>query len=206
MFAAIVLFVIVAIVVGAGAIGYTLYKALPSGAVQKLLAPPADTLGERSLRELRAGDIVTRRGTDFVCEGAIAYEELGHRWVAGLLVDTNDAHWLVAGLDRSGDATVRLLHVEPNLKLTEYPAERIALGDQVFALDKRGIATCTLTGNVRFLAKSANPMRGSAERCRWWLYSSAAGETLLIEQWGADYRALRGAKIDIAEFAIIHGS
>ena len=206
MFAAIVLFVIVAIVFGAGAIGYTLYRALPTGAVQKLLAPQADTMRERSLRELRSGDVVTRGGTDFVCEGAIAYEELGHRWVAGLLVDTHASHWLIAGIERSGDATVRLLDVEPNLKLAEYPPERIPLGEQIFALDKRGIATCTLTGNVRFLAKSANPMRGSAERCRWWLYSSASGETLLIEQWGSDYRALRGSKVAVAEFAIIHGS
>lgn len=206
MLAAIVLIVIVAIVVGAGAIGYTLYRALPSGAVQKLLAPAPAAPGERSLRELRAGDVVTRRGIDFVCEGAIAYEEAGHRWVAGLLVDTHTSHWLLAGIDRSSDATVRLLEVEPQLKLTEYPAERIALGDQVFALDKRGIATCTLSGDVRFLAKSARPMRGSAERCRWWLYSAANGESLLVEQWGADYRALRGGKVDVAEFAIIHGS
>ena len=77
---------------------------------------------------------------------------------------------------------------------------------EVFVLDKRGIATCTLTGNVRFLAKSANPIRGSAERCRWWLYSSATNETLLVEQWGADYRVLRGSMVDVAEFAIIHGS
>ena len=36
---------------------------------------------------------------------------------------------------------------------------------------------------------------GHVERCRWWLYTAPGDDTLLVEQWGSDYRVLRGKKV-----------
>ena len=68
--------------------------ALPSGGGDHLL--------ERTLRDLRVGDVVTFDGRDFLCEGVVSYDEDGHRWVGARLVDGSDLQWCVVGLERSG--------------------------------------------------------------------------------------------------------
>ena len=69
-------------------------------------------------------------------------------------------------------------------------------GELRYALDKRGTATCELRGDVGGLGdlKKDRP-EGHVERCRWWLYSAPGDNTLLVEQWGGDYRVLRGKKV-----------
>ena len=44
------------------------------------------------------------------------------------------------------------------------------------------------------------------ERCRWWLYSAPGEDTLIVEQWGADYRVLRGKKVSEATIDLMPGS
>jgi hypothetical protein len=47
---------------------------------------------------------------------------------------------------------------------------------------------------------------GHVERCRWWLYSAPGDDTLMVEQWGSDYRVLRGKKIVDGTIELIPGS
>ena len=81
------------------------------------------------------------------------------------------------------------------------------LGDIRYALDKRGTATCELRGDLGALGdlKKDRP-EGHVERCRWWLYSAPGEDTLIVEQWGADYRLLRGTKIVEGTIDLIPGS
>jgi len=47
---------------------------------------------------------------------------------------------------------------------------------------------------------------GHVERCRWWLYSAPGEDTLLVEQWGSDYRLLRGKKVGDSTVELIPGT
>ena len=151
---------------------------------------------ERTVAEVRVNDIVTIDHKDFVCEGTISYDEDGHRWVAGRCVDNQIVKWMVVGLERTGAGATRLLEQDAETHITGYPPEAIVVGELRYALDKRGTATCELRGDVGGLGdlKKDRP-EGHVERCRWWLYSAAGDDTLLVEQWGSDYRVLRGKKV-----------
>ena len=66
---------------GAGAVG-SIYaandkrrRALPPSDSRAL--PGGDKLIERTIRDLRIGDVVTIDGRDYLCEGVIAYDEDG---------------------------------------------------------------------------------------------------------------------------------
>jgi len=59
-------------------------------------------------------------------------------------------------------------------------------------------------GNLRG-SKTAAP-EGHVERCRWWLYSAPGDDTVVLEQWGADYRVLRGKKVSGDTIDLIPGS
>jgi hypothetical protein len=95
-----------------------------------------------------------------------------------------------------GANTTRLLEQDADTHITGYPPEAIVVGELRYALDKRGTATCELRGDVGGLGdlKKDRP-EGHVERCRWWLYSAPGEDTLLVEQWGSDYRVLRGKKV-----------
>jgi Domain of unknown function (DUF4178) len=170
-------------------------KKLASGGGTKQLAP-GDRLKERTVAEVRVNDIVTIDHKDYVCEGTINYDEDGHRWIAGRCVDNTTVRWMVVGLERTGANTTRLLELDPETHITGYPPEAIVVGELRYALDKRGTATCELRGDVGGLGdlKKDRP-EGHVERCRWWLYSAPGEDTLLVEQWGSDYRVLRGKKV-----------
>jgi hypothetical protein len=163
-------------------------KALPAGSGDKLL--------ERTVRDVRVDDVLTMDHKDFLCEGLISYDEDGHRWTGARLVDNKDIHWLIVGMERVGSGTMRLMQADDTQSIAGYPPEAIVIGEVRFVLDKRGTATCKLEGDVGPLGdlKKDRPA-GHVERCRWWLYNAPGEDTLLIEQWGSDYRVLRGKRL-----------
>lgn len=173
-------------------------KALPSG--------QGDNLIERTVREVRVGDILTFDGRDFLCEGVIDYDEDGHKWKAGRVVDSGEEKWLVIGLERVG-TTIRLMQADTSTPVSGYPPEVFVVGETRFSQTKRGIATCSLHGELGNLGelKKGRP-DGHVERSRWWLYGAAADDTLLVEQWGNDYRVLRGKKVGDGMVELMPGS
>lgn len=183
-------------------------RGLGSGRRGEQAALPAagDVLHERGLRELRVGDVVTLDSRDFLCEGVITYDEDGHHWNGARLVDGTDVAWCVVGIERVGTAAVRMLYPDAT-DVAGYPPEVLVLGEVRYSLDKRGNATCKLHGDLGNLlgAKATRP-EGSVERCRWWLYASSGEDTALVEQWGADYRVLRGKKVAGDTIDLIPGS
>lgn len=172
-------------------------KALPSGV--------GDVLHERTLRELRTGDVLTIDGKDFLCEGVINYDEDGHRWIGARIVDGKDVAWCVVGIERVGTAVVRVLHGD-DTDVAGYPPEVLVIGEVRYTLDKRGNATCKLHGDLGNLIATKGRPEGTVERCRWWLYQSPGDDTAIVEQWGADYRVLRGKKMSGDTIDLIPGS
>ncbi|MEZ4367870.1 MAG: DUF4178 domain-containing protein [Kofleriaceae bacterium] len=181
---------------GAGAA--TPARALPSG----------DALVERTVAELRVGDVVILDGRDFLCEGTVGYDEAGHRWLGARVVDAADVRWLYVGVERTGGhGMVRLMTVDDSREVSGHPAETIVLGSVRYLQDRRGTATCKLSGDVGGLGGSqAGRPADHAERCRWWLYNAVGDDTLFVEQWGSDLRVLRGHKIAESTIELIPGS
>ncbi len=181
-------------------------RALPPGGAHALPGGSGDRLLERTLRDLRVNDVVTMDGRDYLCEGLVAYDEDGHRWCAGRLVDGTESHWLVMGIERTGSGTPRLMSTD-STQVTGYPPEALVIGEVRYTLDKRGTATCKLSGDVGGLGglKKDRP-ENHVERCRWWLYSAPGDDSMIVEQWGDDFRVLRGKKVDGGTIDLIPGS
>lgn len=205
-----ILIVILTVLGTSAAVGYAVNsrrRALPGAGQRALPAGDGDKLFERTLRDLRVGDVLTIDAKDFLCEGRIDYDEDGHRWIGARIVDGSDVRWLVVGIERAGTGPTRLMVVDEAIEMSGYPPEAIVAAELRFALDKRGTATCKLTGDVGGIGslKGDRP-DGHVERCRWWLYSAAGEDTLIVEQWGADYRVLRGKKVNDGTIDLIPGS
>ncbi|HLL25242.1 MAG TPA: DUF4178 domain-containing protein, partial [Kofleriaceae bacterium] len=194
------LLVLLVVVGGGAAVGIAMKssKQLPpgGGGGQKMLPSSGDRLLERTVRDLRVDDVLTFDGRDFLCEGMISYDEDGHRWIGGRIVDGSDVQWLVIGIERASASSTRLLAQDTSTPLNGYPPEALVIDDVRYVLDKRGAATCSLFGDVGGLgAMKAGRPEGHVERCRWWLYNAPGDDTLIVEQWGSDYRMLRGKKV-----------
>jgi uncharacterized protein DUF4178 len=204
-----ILLVLLTVIGGVAAVGIAAKdrrKALPGGASRALPAA-GDKLLERTVRDLRVDDVLTIDGKDFLVEGMINYDEDGHRWTGARVVDGGDVRWLVVGIERTGAGSMRLLAQDEATQIAGYPPEVLVIGEVRYALDKRGAATCALHGELGPLgALKKDRPDGHVERARWWLYSAPGDDTLLLEQWGSDYRVLRGKKVGEAMLELIPGS
>jgi len=205
-----ILLVLLTVIGGVAAIGITANerrKALSGGRAPRALPATGDKLLERTVRDPRVDDVLTIDGKDFIVEGVINYDEDGHRWSGARVVDGGEVKWLVAGIERTGAGSLRLLTQDEATQIAGYPPEVLVIGEVRYALDKRGAATCTLSGELGPLgALKKDRPDGHVERARWWLYSAPGDDTLVLEQWGADYRVLRGKKIGEGTIELIPGS
>lgn len=205
-----ILLVLLTVIGGVAAIGIAANerrKALPGGRAPRALPATGDKLLERTVRDPRVDDVLTIDGKDFIVEGVINYDEDGHRWIGARVVDGGEVKWLVVGIERTGAGSLRLLTQDEATQIAGYPPEVLVIGEVRYALDKRGAATCTLSGELGPLgALKKDRPDGHVERARWWLYSAPGDDTLVLEQWGADYRVLRGKKIGEGTIEMIPGS
>ena len=204
------LLVLLTVIGGVAAVGMAVNerrKSLPDGGAPRALPAAGDKLLERTVRDLRVDDVLTIDGRDFLVEGLINYDEDGHRWASARVVDGRDVNWLVIGIERTGAGAMRLLVQDEATQISGYPPEVLVIGDVRYALDKRGAATCALHGDLGPLgALKKDRPDGHVERARWWLYSAPGDDTLLLEQWGSDYRVLRGKKVGDGTMELIPGS
>ena len=204
------LLVLLTVIGGVAAVGIAASerrKSLPPGSPPALPPGGGDKLVERGVRDVRVDDVLTIDGRDFLVEGLINYDEDGHRWASARVVDGRDVNWLVIGIERTGAGAMRLLVQDEATQISGYPPEVLVIGDVRYALDKRGAATCALHGDLGDLgALKKDRPDGHVERARWWLYAAPGDDTLLLEQWGADYRVLKGKKVGDGTIELIPGS
>jgi hypothetical protein len=198
-----------ATVVGGGLVLAQRRQGLPGGGDRPAL-PPAGRGGaralERTIHDVRVGDVVTQGAQDFLVEGVIQYDEDGHVWRSARVIDGTDTHWLMIGLERIGPVVLRWLEVDESLELAGYPPETLFAGGVRYTLDRRGTASCRFTGDVGRLPGTRSGPAEAVERCRWWKYDAAGDDTLIVEQWSGEYRALRGSTVNDALIDLIPGS
>lgn len=199
-----------ATVVGGGLVLAQRRQGLPGGGDRPAL-PPAGTGGggralERTIHDVRVGDVLTQGSQDFLVEGVIQYDEDGHVWRSARVIDGTDTRWLMIGLERIGPVVLRWLELDESLDLAGYPPETLFAGGVRYSLDRRGTASCRFTGDVGRLPGTRSGPAETVERCRWWKYDAAGDDTLIVEQWSGEYRALRGTKISDALIDLIPGS
>jgi hypothetical protein len=154
---------------------------------------------------MRPGDVIQQGGRDWIVEGVLHYDEDGHRWLAGRLIDVQDTRWLFVGMDRTGSSSIRLLQVDDQIDVGGYPPDALESSGKRYPLDRRGTATVKPLGDVGPLPlKDLAPE--SVLRCRWWRYQAAGPDCILVEQWGGDFRILRGSTIPDSDVDLMQGS
>lgn len=181
-------------------------NALPGRSPKLLGDGGAGGLIERGFAQLRVNDIVQYNTQDFLVEGVIHYDEAGHEWSMANIVDGSDKYWLLVGLDRSSGASKRLLQLSKEIDLNGYPPEQLVIGEDKYSFDKRGTATASLDGQTGTLSGGSEAGKASVHRCRWWSYQAAGEKTLLVEQWGDDYRVLVGRRVGDTDLEMMPGS
>ena len=198
------------LVVAAGAVGIGVVSksrknaGLLGGGDTKLLRGASE---ERGVHEMRVGDVIQYSTQDFLVEGVINYDDDGHRWVTGRLVDGKDERWLMSGMDRVGSGSLRLVAPEKEVQINEFPPEVIHAGGLRFNHERRGNASAKFSGDLGSLPGIRGKLLdNTVERCRYWLYRSTGDEILIVEQWGNEYRVLRGENMSPDTISLLPGS
>jgi len=183
-------------------------RALERGAAapRQIGSGDAARLLERGVREMRPGDVVQQGGRDWVVEGVLHYDEDGHRWVAGRMIDVQDTRWMVVGMDRVGSTAVRMMELDDQVDVGGYPPEALSADGKRYQLERRGTATVKVVGDAGVVPGSKDLAPESVLRCRWWRYQAAGPDCLLVEQWGGDFRVLRGMTVPDADIDLMPGS
>lgn len=173
-------------------------KSLPSGATPRTDVP------ERGPGELRIGDILQYEARDYLCEGIVLFDEDGHRWRMARVEDSPDSLWVIGGFDRARGTTL-VLREDPSIQPGAYPSDSLLVGSDVYALARRGVASCQLTGDLAGLANTQGRPSGHAERCRFWFYTRG-DNAVMVEQWGSSVRCLRGSHLRDGDADLLPGS
>ena len=88
-----------------------------------------------------------------------------------------------------------------------YPPDVLVAGEQRYQLERRGTATVKLLGDAGALPGTRRGLGPeSVMRCRWWRYQAAGPDCIVVEQWGGDFRVLRGAAVPDGQLELMPGS
>lgn len=181
--------------------------ALASGdSPRQLTDGSGPALLERTIKDLRVGDVIQYGNADWLVEGVVEYDEDGHRWMAGRMIDGKQVRWVVIGMERLGPTNVRLLQVDTDTDLNGYPPEVMIAGGVRYELQRRGTASASFAGEIGPLVGALKKAGNTVERCRWWRYEGPGDETMIAEQWGGEYRVLRGQRLVDGMLELIPGS
>ncbi|MFN5463739.1 MAG: DUF4178 domain-containing protein [Cyanobacteriota bacterium] len=143
---------------------------------RRATAPP---LLERTLFDLRVGDIVQLEGRDWVVEDQLRYEEKGAQWLEYLLRDGSDARWLcveeddwleVSWLDPAPPELVRQI-----LDVGHPRPKTLSWEGITYDLRHRGRASLT---------SSARTLNRRVGWCHYGDYEGPEGRVLSLESWG----------------------
>lgn len=181
-------------------------RQLPDGGRKQLTDGSETALIERSIRDVRVGDIIQHGSDDYLVEGVVEYDEDGHKWRGARLVDGRTVKWLLIGLERGGAISLRLLTEDTELHISGYPPETLICGGTSFSQEKRGTANARVAGDAGTLPGTDGSGPDSVLRCRWWRYETAGNQTLVVEQWGGMYRVLRGEVLRNDDLEMMPGS
>ncbi|MBI2571682.1 MAG: DUF4178 domain-containing protein [Candidatus Schekmanbacteria bacterium] len=149
---------------------------------------------ERTVFNLRLGDIVTYEITDFEVTSKSVYDEDGYRWTTYGLRDAEKRLWLTVEVD---DETEISMFEEVRLKLGERVPSSIAFEGERFDLDEKGRAR---------VATMTTDQPDQDRQVAFWDFSADSGTLLAVEQWGSELEVFRGKRIQEHELTIFPGS
>lgn len=146
--------------------------------LQKRRPPPAALPQERTLFDLRTGDIVQAEGRDWVVEDRLLYDEEGFQWLEYLLRDGSEGRWLcvceddwleVSWLEQGPAELARQLDRQP----LPFPG-KISWEGATYQLKEQGRAAVTSTSRT---------MNKRLSGCRFGDYEGPDGLVLSLERW-----------------------
>jgi len=148
---------------------------------------------ERTLFDLRLGDIVQAEAADWVVEDRLLYDQDGFQWLEYLLRDGGRSRWLVVceddWLEVSWLETVTLVPPPP----LPPPAELSWQGG-TYQLKEQGTATVTA---------SHRRMNQHLGRCRFADYIGPGGRVLGLEIWSQPGGAPADSEIEVTAGRVI---
>ncbi|CAK6691289.1 DUF4178 domain-containing protein [Synechococcus sp. CBW1107] len=146
--------------------------------LQKRRRRPAALPQERTLFDLRTGDIVQADGRDWVVEDRLLYDEEGFQWLEYLLRDGSEGRWLcvceddwleVSWLERGPAELARQLDRQP----LPFPGT-ITWEGVTYRLKEQGRAAVSSTSRT---------MNRRLSGCRFGDYEGPDGLVLSLERW-----------------------
>ena len=175
------------------------YLAFSAGRASARRALPASTGGagpdkllERTVRDVRANDILQHHGHDYLVEGVLRYDEDGHPWSGARTLEAGEEVWFLIGLDRAPGLSIAVLKAAKGLTIAGHPGDNLEHEGVAYRLAKSGAATVVLDGDLGEMPGKESRGEGNAGRCRWWRYQGPDGKCLYVEKWGDSVRALAG--------------
>ncbi|WP_342670319.1 DUF4178 domain-containing protein [Bacillus solimangrovi] len=150
---------------------------------------------ERTVFNMKVGDIVTYDLMDYQVVGKLSYNDHGFQWHAYQLEGTDESIWLSVEMD---DELELGIYRTANLNLTEPIPDKIEYNERTYHLDEKGIA------NVRGEGRGKNV---SGMNVRYFDLADNQDENFLsIEIWGSEIEVSEGFEIDSFEIKILAGS
>ena len=170
---------VVLLIIGAVAVGVTLYRRYQAeqaaGKRSAAAGPPRDPLRSESVRSdprrITVADVIRFEGRDFIVRGSIRFDQDGSEWQEHFLDDVEVKRWLSVeddeGLELALWQAVKGADLEPGPKTLQHDGK-------TYELDEKGSARFTATGTT-----------GTAPSGRVEYYDYEAGADLLaFERYG----------------------
>ncbi|MGG3574104.1 DUF4178 domain-containing protein [Bacillus gobiensis] len=150
---------------------------------------------ERTVMNLRTGDIVTYDLEDYEVVGKLSYNDHGFKWYAYQLQGASRVIWLSVEVD---DDLELGIYEKSKLKLEEPIPKKLAVDGVDYYLDESGTAV------VRGEGRSQNV---DGVQCRYFdFYDDEEEKYLSVEIWGSEIEVSTGYGIEEYEIKIIAGS
>lgn len=159
---------------------------------EKSVASPVE---ERTVLNLKIGDIITYDLQDYQVVGKLSYNDHGFTWLAYQLQGEDHIYWLSVEVD---DELELGMYEKVKLKVDEPIPDEIMFQEETFHLEEKGKA------NVQGEGRGKNV---DGQVVQYFDYSNEEEEKFLsLEKWGSEIEVSVGESIGEYEIKIIAGS
>ncbi len=149
---------------------------------------------ERTVFNLKIGDIVQYIDKDWVVEGKLTYRDKGYAWFEYLLQDDNEIRWL--SVDEDDRVEVAFLESTNFLDVEGTPPKQLNFVGDTYYQKEKGQATMSRTGTT---------LRRTAQICQYFDYEGPDDKVLSIEFWNGEYEVTVGQRINPKALILLPG-
>jgi Domain of unknown function (DUF4178) len=149
---------------------------------------------ERTVFNLKIGDIVQYIDKDWVVEGKLTYRDNGYTWFEYLLQDDNEIRWL--SVDEDDRVEVAFLESTNFLDVEGTPPKQLSFVGDTYQQKEKGQATMSRTGTT---------LRRTAQICQYFDYEGQNDKVLSIEFWDGEYEVTVGQRINPRALILLPG-